>query len=222
MNCNKSNKNTAIRKFFDVLFDYYGPQHWWPCQSGARWEIITGAILTQNTAWTNVEKAIGNLLSSDVMSPESVLVTPDMELQELIRPAGFFTQKCAYLKAMAAFMLERESAFEQSADVWALRKELLSVKGVGRETADSILLYAFNKPIFVIDAYTRRIAERHLQLDGTLHYDILQKIFMDALLADVAIYNEYHALIVALCKESCHKAGCGEICSKISDIAILD
>ena len=116
-------------------------------------------------------------------------------------------------------MLERESAFEQSADVWALRKELLSIKGVGRETADSILLYAFNKPIFVIDAYTRRIAERHLHLDGTLHYDILQKIFMDALPADVTIYNEYHALIVALCKESCHKSGCREICKKIPDTA---
>ena len=112
-------------------------------------------------------------------------------------------------------MLERESAFEQSADVWALRKELLAVKGVGRETADSILLYAFNKPIFVIDAYTRRVAERHLHLDGTLHYDTLQKIFMDALPADVAIYNEYHALIVALCKESCHKSGCGEICKSL-------
>ncbi len=204
-----------IRKFFDVLFDCYGSQKWWPCQTGAQWEIITGAILTQNTAWTNVEKAIGNLLSADVMSPERILATPDTELQELIRPAGFFTQKCAYLKALAAFMLERESAFEQPADVWALRKELLSVKGVGRETADSILLYAFNKPIFVIDAYTRRIAERHLHLDGTLHYDTLQKIFMDALPYDVAIYNEYHALIVALCKDSCHKSGCGEICSEI-------
>ena len=208
-----------IRKFFDVLFEHYGPQKWWPCQSGARWEIITGAILTQNTAWTNVEKAIGNLLAADVMSPERVLTTPDDKLQELIRPAGFFTQKCVYLKAMAAFMLERESAFEQSAAVWALRKELLFVKGVGRETADSILLYAFNKPIFVIDAYTRRIAERHLHLAGTLHYDTLQKIFMNALPADVAIYNEYHALIVALCKESCKKSACGEICKKIANFS---
>ena len=206
-----------IRKLFDVLLDYYGPQHWWPCQSGLRWEIIAGAILTQNTAWINVEKAIGNLLATDVMSPERVLATPDTDLQELIRPAGFFTQKCAYLKAMAAFMLERESAFEQSVDVWALRKELLSVKGVGRETADSILLYAFNKPVFVIDAYTRRIAQRHLHLDGTLQYDTLQKIFMDALPPDVVLYNEYHALIVALCKESCHKAACGESCKRIAN-----
>ena len=211
----------SIRKLFDILFDYYGPQHWWPCQTGLRWEIITGAILTQNTAWTNVEKAIGNLLVAKVMSPEKVLATPDSELQVLIRPAGFFTQKCAYLKAMAAFMLERELAFEQSADVWALRKELLSVKGVGRETADSILLYAFNKPIFVIDAYTRRVAERHLNLDGTLHYDTLQKIFMDVLPPEVAIYNEYHALIVTLCKESCHKSSCGEICKNLFDSSVL-
>ena len=201
-----------IRNLFTILLNYYGPQRWWPCQTGVRWEIIVGAILTQNTAWTNVEKAIGNLLAADVMSPGRVLTTPDARLQELIHPTGFFTQKCAYLKAMAAFMLERESAFEQSADVWALRKELLAVKGVGRETADSILLYAFNKPIFVIDAYTRRVAERHLHLDETLHYDSLQKIFMDALPADVAIYNEYHALIVTLCKDSCHKSSCGEIC----------
>ena len=201
-----------IRKLFDILLDYYGPQKWWPCQTGARWEIITGAILTQNTAWTNVEKAIGNLLAADVMSPEKVLAASDDQLQELIRPAGFFKQKCAYLKAMAAFMLARESAFEQSEDVWTLRKELLSVKGVGRETADSILLYAFNKPIFIIDAYTRRVAERHLGLDGSVHYDILQKIFMDALPSDAVIYNEYHALIVALCKESCKKSACGEIC----------
>ena len=215
------NLNTPIGHLFTVLLDYYGAQKWWPCQSGARWEIITGAILTQNTAWTNVEKAIGNLLSADVMSPERVLATSDTDLQELIRPAGFFTQKCTYLKAMAAFMLERESAFEQSTDVWALRKELLAVKGVGRETADSILLYAFNKPIFVIDAYTRRVAERHLHLDGTQHYDTLQKIFMDALPADITIYNEYHALVVALCKESCHKSGCGEICEKLFDTAAL-
>ena len=204
-----------ICNLFKTLQEYYGEQHWWPCQSGERWEIITGAILTQNTAWTNVEKAIGNLLVAGVMSPQSILATPDDKLQELIRPAGFFKQKCAYLKAMAAFMLEREEEFLRSDDVWALRKQLLAVKGVGRETADSILLYAFNKPIFVIDAYTRRVAERHLGLDGSGHYDTLQKTFMDALPPDTAVYNEYHALIVALCKESCRKSGCGEICSEI-------
>ena len=204
-----------ICNLFKTLQEYYGEQHWWPCQSGERWEIITGSILTHNTAWTNVEKAIGNLLVAGVMSPQSILATPDDKLQELIRPAGFFKQKCAYLKAMAAFMLEHEDKFEQSADVWALRKQLLAVKGVGKETADSILFYAFDKPIFVIDAYTRRVAERHLGLDGSGHYDTLQKTFMDALPPDTAVYNEYHALIVALCKESCRKSGCGEICSEV-------
>ncbi len=204
-----------ICNLFKTLQEYYGEQHWWPCQSGERWEIITGAILTQNTAWTNVEKAIGNLLVAGVMSPQSILATPDDKLQELIRPTGFFKQKCAYLKAMAAFMLEREEKFLRSDDVWALRKQLLAVKGVGRETADSILLYAFNKPIFVIDAYTRRVAERHLRVDGSVHYDILQKTFMDALPPDTAIFNEYHAMIVALCKVSCRKSDCGEICSEI-------
>ena len=208
--------SAAIVKLFEKLLNYYGTQHWWPCQSGVRWEIIAGAILTQNTAWKNVEKAIGNLLAADVMSPQRVLETADAELQELIRPAGFFKQKCAYLKAVAQFIIEHEVEFEKSDDVWALRKQLLEVKGVGRETADSILLYAFNKPIFVIDAYTRRVAERHLGLDGSVHYDILQKTFMDALPPDTAVYNEYHALIVALCKESCHKSGCGELCRKIA------
>ena len=205
----------SIWQLFDLLFAHYGAQHWWPCQSRVRREIITGAILMQNTAWTNVEKAIGNLLAADVMSPQKVLETPDAELQELIRPAGFFKQKCAYLKAMAQIIIEQEVEFEKSDDVWALRKQLLAVKGVGRETADSILLYAFNKPIFVIDAYTRRVAERHLGLDGSVHYDVLQKTFMDALPCDVAIYNEYHALIVALCKESCHKSTCGELCERL-------
>ena len=209
----------AIRTLFDTLSEHYGPQHWWPCQSGARWEMITGAILTQNTAWTNVEKAVGNLLVAGVMSPQKVLKIPDAELQELIRPAGFFKQKCVYLNAMAQFIIDHESEFEKSDDVWALRKQLLAVKGVGRETADSILLYAFNKPIFVIDAYTRRVAERHLGLDGSVHYDVLQKTFMDALPPDVTIYNEYHALIVALCKESCHKSGCGELCKSLYEVS---
>ena len=204
-----------ICKLFNTLLKHYGPQHWWPCQSGVRWEIIAGAILTQNTAWTNVEKAISNLLAADVISPQKVLETSDEDLQELIRPAGFFKQKCAYLKAMAQFVIEHESEFEKSDDVWTLRKQLLAVKGVGRETADSILLYAFNKPIFVIDAYTWRVAERHLGLDGSVHYDVLQKTFMDALPSDVTIYNEYHALIVALCKDSCFKSGCGELCEHL-------
>lgn len=205
----------TIRKFYDILLQHYGPQNWWPCQTGTRWEIIAGAILTQNTAWTNVEKAITNLIAANIMSPDQICDTPDAVLQEFIRPAGFFTQKCAYLKEMAQFIREHEKQFVMSDDVWTLREHLLTRKGVGRETADSILLYAFDKPIFVIDAYTRRIAERHLDLDGKAPYDVLQKTFMEALGTDKTVYNEYHALIVALCKESCKKSQCGTLCKKL-------
>lgn len=205
-----------VRKLYDRLFAIYGEQHWWPCKSGRRWEIVTGAILTQNCAWANVEKALANLENSGIVSPEAILKIPDDTLRELIRPAGFFKQKSVYLKSSAQFFIENENDFLQSNDVWALRKRLLTVKGVGNETADSILLYAFQKPLFVIDAYTRRVAERHLNLDGTMPYGQLQKIFMDALPIDVSLYGEYHALIVALCKQSCLKSGCGEVCSKIN------
>lgn len=205
----------TIRKFYDILLQHYGPQNWWPCQTGTRWEIIAGAILTQNTAWTNVEKAITNLIAANIMSPDQICDTPDTALQEFIRPAGFFTQKCAYLKEMAQFIREHEKQFVMSDDVWTLREHILTRKGVGRETADSILLYAFEKPIFVIDAYTRRIAERHLDLDGKAPYDVLQKTFMEALGTDKTVYNEYHALIVALCKESCKKSQCGTLCKKL-------
>ena len=207
-----------IRKLYDRLFTIYGEQYWWPCKSGLRWEIVTGAILTQNCAWTNVEKALVNLENSGIVSPEAILKTPDDTLRELIHPAGFFKQKSVYLKAVAQFFIENEQEFLQSDDVQTLRNRLLAVKGVGHETADTILLYAFQKPIFVIDAYTRRVAERHLTLDGTMPYGQLQKIFMDALPVDVSLYGEYHALIVALCKQSCLKSGCGEICAAVNVI----
>lgn len=204
-----------IRALYDTLFHIYGEQHWWPCKSGCRWEIVTGAILTQNTAWTNVEKALANLEAADIMSPQNILALTDGELQDLIRPAGFFTQKSRYLKSMADFFLQNESHFLASQNVWSQRKQLLTQKGVGRETADSILLYAFSKPVFVIDAYTRRVAERHLDLDGSVPYDELQKTFMDALEPDTALYGEYHALILALCKDSCKKQQCGMTCQSL-------
>lgn len=208
-------KNAAIYPFFEKLFSHYGPQHWWPCRSGKRWEIICGAILTQNTAWNNVEKALDLLEKNKIDSAGKLLALPLAELQEMIRPAGFFQQKSLYLKGMAEFFLREETRFLASSDYRLLRRELLQLKGVGRETADSILLYAFQKPIFVIDAYTRRVAERHLELDGKLPYDALQEIFMDSLPSDTALYGEYHALIVTLCKESCKKSSCGEICRKL-------
>ena len=204
-----------IQRLFHTLSDIYGEQHWWPCKSGSRWEIVAGAILVQNTAWSNVERALANLETAGLMSPEGILAAPDDELRELIRPAGFFRQKCAYLKAVAEFFIAHEAEYLASDDVPVLRRRLLAVRGVGRETADDILLYVFKKPVFIIDAYTRRAAERHLHLDGRLPYEELQRIFTDALPPDVELYGEYHALILALCKDSCRKAGCGEVCGKI-------
>ena len=197
---------------FHALLDIYGEQHWWPSKSGSRWEIAAGAVLVQNTAWGNVEKALANLEAADLMSPEGVAAAPEDVLREAIRPAGFFKTKCAYLKSAAEFFIACEADFLKSDNIPELRRCLLAVKGVGRETADDILLYAFKKPVFIIDAYTRRAAERHLNLNGALPYDELQRIFMDALPPDTALYGEYHALFLALCKDSCRKSGCGEVC----------
>ena len=212
--------DSSILRLFRTLFDRYGEQHWWPNRSGGRWEIAAGAVLVQNTAWNNVEKALTNLEAADRMTPERVLAAPDDALREAIRPAGFFRQKCAYLKAVAEFFVAYEKELSASDDLPELRRRLLAVKGVGKETADDILLYAFRKPVFVIDAYTRRVAERHLNLDGGIAYEKLQKIFMDALPPDAALYGEYHALILALCKDSCRKAGCGEVCRRLQAAAI--
>lgn len=204
----------AISALYRTLLAHYGPQHWWPSRSGMRWEIAAGAVLTQNCAWGNVEKAIDNLGGKAFLPPEHVLAMPDDSLREAIRPAGFFRQKCAYIKNMARFFIAHEHECLHSEDTIDWRNRLLAINGVGPETADSILLYAFNKPIFVIDAYTRRVAKRHLGLD-IAQYDALQQVFMDALPRDVYVFQEYHALIVALCKESCRKSGCGALCAKL-------
>ncbi len=204
-----------IRKLYDFLFARYGAQHWWPCRSGRPWEIIVGAILTQNCAWHNVEQALNQLEAAGLDTPEAVLSADQESLELAIRPAGFFRQKSGYLRDAAAFFpacgedLRRPSTPE---DLRRKRERLLSRRGIGRETADSILLYAFHQPIFVIDAYTRRVAARHLGWDGNLPYDELQARFTRALPRDVRIFNEYHALLVRHCKESCRKSGCGPLC----------
>ena len=202
-------------KFFHALLDIYGEQHWWPNKSGCRWEIIAGAVLVQNTAWGNVEKALTNLEAAGWTTPERIASAPGETLREVIRPAGFFKQKSVYLKAAAEFFIAHDEEYLASDDLPDLRRRLLALKGIGRETADDILLYAFRKPIFIIDAYTRRVAERHLHLNGNLPYDELQRIFMDALPSDTALYGEYHALILAFCKDSCRKSGCGAVCARL-------
>ncbi len=208
-------KKNKIELFFHFLLELYGNPGWWPSDSGSLWEIAAGAVLTQNTAWSNVEKALNGLKENHLETPADILAAELTTLQEIIRPAGFYQQKSCYLKNLAGFYIRNEKRLAGNCDFMSLRKELLSVKGVGRETADDILLYAFRKPVFIIDAYTRRVAQRHLDMDGTMPYDRLQKAFMDNLSGnDAEFYGLYHALIVHHCKVSCLKRACGENCHK--------
>ena len=192
-----------LLEIFNRLYKKFGEQHWWPADT--KDEVVIGAVLTQNTAWNNVEKAIANLKKAGVLSLSDIARVNEELLKELIKPAGFFNQKALYLKNVAYFIknhggfphLSKKSTHE-------LRKMFLSVKGVGKETADSILLYAFERPVFVVDAYTKRVVSRH-KLSEDLTYDNIQKLFMENLPLDVNLFNEYHALIVKLAKEYCKK-----------------
>jgi endonuclease-3 related protein len=179
---NVQDRYTDIREFYQVLFREWGPQHWWPAQS--RFEVIVGAYLTQNTAWVNVERALQQLRSARVLSPDGIRRTPLRRLERLIRSAGYFRQKAARLKTFIAFLDTHYGGslarmFAQTTDV--LREQLLSLNGVGPETADSILLYAGNHPSFVVDAYTRRILERHGLATSKTSYDEIRELFQSAL-----------------------------------------
>lgn len=203
-----------LQELFATLLAQYGHRHWWPGETP--FEVCVGAILTQNTNWGNVEKAIANLKAADrlsIMGINSLL--PD-ELAALIRPAGYFNVKAARLQAFTAFVLQ---AYDGSLDrlftgPWQItRQELLAVKGIGPETADSILLYAGQKPSFVVDAYTRRIFSRLGLVDEQVGYDRLRDFFMDRLPQDTVLFNEYHALIVELGKQACRpKSRCNACC----------
>lgn len=202
-----------ILKAYELMLRAYGPQHWWPGDSP--WEICVGAVLTQNTNWLNVEKAIGRLKSAGALSPEAVMSLSRDDLEEAIMPSGFFRLKAERLLAVTCWWLANtvdDSPNWRGRDLEAFRDDLLAVKGVGPETADSILLYCFDLPCFVIDAYTRRIGARHLGLDGTLEYHRLRRIFTEALPSDPGIYNEYHALLVRTAKEACRKGQCMDCC----------
>lgn len=188
------------------LLERFGPQHWWP--GDTPFEVMVGAVLTQNTAWTNVEKAIANLKRADALSCPAVLALAEPALAELIRPAGFFNVKARRLQALCRFLDQRGVAamperLGRRDTLPGLRQGLLAVHGVGEETADSILLYALGRPSFVVDAYTRRIFHRLGLLGGGETYAGIKHRFESALPADVGLYNEYHALIVRLAKEHC-------------------
>jgi len=208
-----------LKDIYRRLFASYGPQHWWPAETP--FEVITGAILTQSAAWTNVEKAIQNLKQAKALNPDALRRIPQDKLAKLIHTCGYFNAKARKLKAFAEWFgegygdsLERLFAVETN----PLREKLLRVHGIGEETADSILLYAGNKPVFVIDAYTRRIMDRVGLKPTKDSYGGWQKLFMDNLDADVKLFNEYHALLVTLGKNICKtRPQCGQ-CPLNTDI----
>ena len=197
--------NHKLEQIYQLLFDHYGPQHWWPADDP--FEMIVGAILTQSTAWTNVEKAIVNLKQVEVLNPASLRQIPIDQLAELIRPSGYYNVKARKLKAFAEQLKDYQDSLDHlfATEITELRQKLLSVYGIGPETADSIILYAARKPIFVIDAYTHRIMDR-LGLNSDFgNYSTLQALFMDNLPHDEGIFNEYHALFVRHGKDYCRK-----------------
>jgi endonuclease-3 related protein len=200
----KSQKSLNVSELFDLLFKVWGPQHWWPAETP--FEVAVGAVLTQNTAWTNVEKAIAQLKAAGALTAPSLLAVPESELAQLIRPAGTCNVKARYLRTLALWLLQRAAgdlSSLASEDSETLRNELLCLRGVGKETADSILLYAVGQPAFVIDAYTLRIASRLHFLPQQTDYDTAQKLLTTQLPADPHVYDECHALLVRLAKERC-------------------
>jgi endonuclease III related protein len=195
-----------LLEVFHTLLAHFGPQHWWPADSAL--EVVVGAILTQNTNWNNVEQALGNLKQADALSIERLAKLDVAELQELIRPAGFFRQKAACLKRFIRHLelqYHGDLTLLRTRELKQLRAELLALNGIGPETADSILLYAAARPSFVIDAYTRRLLQRLGLCDGTPSYEVLRSGMMQALPQDTELFNEYHALIVRICKDYCVK-----------------
>ncbi|MCI0399727.1 MAG: endonuclease III domain-containing protein [Gammaproteobacteria bacterium] len=202
----------GLKRTFQRLLRHYGPQHWWPAD--APFEMMAGAVLTQNTAWSNVARALSNLTKRGLLAPETIIELPNERLAELVRPAGYFNVKARRLKNFCAWYLE-QGGYEVLSSLATpdLRRRLLSVNGIGRETADDILLYAFNRPVFVIDAYTRRLFTRLGHICGSEDYETLRNMFETKIGPDVPLYNEYHALIVRHAKEICRKLPrCSECC----------
>lgn len=197
---------TDLRKLSRRLRDFYGPQSWWP--AGTELEMVVGALLVQNTAWTGARKALDNLIAADMLDPAALHAAPEPVVAELIRPSGYFNSKARKLKALAELVMTEA---EGSLDVLLrkpldeLRPLLLATHGFGPETADSVCLYAGHYPTFVIDAYTRRLLERLEWVQGTPPYNALRDTFMAAIKPETAPYAEYHALVVTHMKNTCTK-----------------
>lgn len=210
------NLNTQLLDLYQQLQSEYGRLRWWPADTP--FEVALGAILTQATAWRNVEKALDNLKLADRFTPEQINALTQDELEELVLPSGYFRMKAKKVRALVEHLLERPMAIMFKQDVTELREELLSIYGVGPETADSIILYAAEKPSFVVDTYTYRLMSRLGWVEGNFHYERLRALFMDNLPHDVDLFNEYHALIVRhgarVCKKTpdCEACGLQAIC----------
>lgn len=195
-----------LMEVYELLFQAFGPQQWWP--GDTPFEVMVGAVLTQNTNWGNVHRAITNLKEAGLLEPKALDRVPLAELEELIRPAGYFRVKARRLRNLLRLVVDRydgslEAMFANHPAT--LREELLSVQGIGLETADSILLYAGNMPVFVVDAYTHRVLSRHGWIDFQADYHEIQDLFHSSLPEDVQLFNEYHALLVRLGKDYCRK-----------------
>lgn len=196
---------SQLNLIYKRLYSYFGPQHWWPAETP--FEVMVGAILTQNTNWLNVEKAINSLKRHKVLTAGKLYKLSPKRLALLIRPAGYYNIKAERLKNFLKFFVEYYQGLKGMSrlNTLTLRKQLLAVKGIGPETADSILLYALDKPIFVVDAYTKRILSRHRLIPDDADYNETQNLFMQNLRKSVKLFNEYHALLVKLGKEFCLK-----------------
>lgn len=195
---------SVLMNIYNKLFSFYGHQYWWPGDSP--FEIAVGAILTQNTSWLNVEKAIRNLKKERLLNAKALYYLPTEKLASLIRPAGYYNIKAKRLKSFMKFLFKCYNGSMkkmQKEMISSLRGKLLGVNGIGEETADSILLYALQKPVFVIDAYTKRVFSSHGIIEYKAAYEEYQKMFHQELDEDVQLFNEYHALLVRVGKEHC-------------------
>ena len=198
--------NKRLTRIYQKLYAAFGPQYWWPADTP--FEVMVGAILTQNTNWGNVEKAVANLKKEKLLSPRGLLRVPLSKIARSIRPSGYYNIKAGRLKEFLGFLCKSyQGSIKKMAsqDHWQLRRQLLAVKGIGEETADSILLYSLSKPVFVVDAYTRRILLRHRLIKKEAGYQDIQNLFMENIKNRVKLFNEYHALLVRLGKEFCFK-----------------
>lgn len=195
-----------LMAYYKKLKKYFGPRHWWPSETP--FEVIVGAILTQNTNWVNVEKSIANLKTYNVFTPGKIYKTDIGTLAQLIRPCGYFNVKAQRLKSFIKWFIENYNGDIlklKNVDSTKLREELLTIKGIGNETADSILLYALDIPTFVVDAYTHRVFSRHKLIPEEATYDEIKEFFESNLKKDVALYNDYHAQIVEVGKRLCRR-----------------